>query len=51
MRCTVLLQTGGGAPSRREAIAGLLGAALGVGATTAYFKGGLEQQLVSLLGI
>lgn len=28
----------GGAPSRREALFGLLGAGLGVGLTTAYFK-------------
>jgi hypothetical protein len=32
--------TQGGAPSRREALFGLLGAGLGVGLTTAYFKGG-----------
>lgn len=43
--CCVLQQTGGGAPSRRELLSGFLGAALGVGATTAYFKG--EQQLHS----
>lgn len=29
----------GGAPSRREAMFGLLGAGLGVGFTTAFFKG------------
>jgi hypothetical protein len=43
VRLCIANQTGGGAPSRREAIFGALGAALGVGATTAYFKG--EQQL------
>ena len=36
----VLLQAPqGGAPSRREAMFGLLGAGLGVGLTTAFFKG------------
>jgi hypothetical protein len=38
--CYMLLQaTQGGAPSRREAMFGLLGAGLGVGFTTAFFKG------------
>jgi hypothetical protein len=31
--------TTGGAPSRREALFGLVGAGLGVGVTTAYYKG------------
>jgi hypothetical protein len=33
-----LLQTSNNMPSRREALFGLLGAGLGVGVTTAYYK-------------
>lgn len=36
--------TQGGAPSRREAMFGLLGAGLGVGFTTAYFKSEQQEQ-------
>lgn len=41
--CLLLQPVTGSAPSRREAMFGLLGAALGVGVTTAYYKGAPQE--------